>query len=142
MHHHYKDIRDRIAESPKWWDEEAVPRYCDFSPKETANIYRNEVALVLIACQACERRFKVAFSRGAFHSHPTLEAYIRNGSLHYGDPPNVECCPAGATMNCDDLKVLEYWRQSKQTGYEWVRVPELEVVLDAELYVEGEENDA
>lgn len=142
MHHHYKDIRDRIAEPPKWFDEEAVPRYCDFSPNQKASIYADEVALVLIACQVCERRFKVALSRSSFHSCPTIEAYIRDGSLHYGDPPNVECCPAGATMNCDDLKVLEYWRLNRQGGYEWERVPELEVVLDASLYVKGEENDA
>lgn len=152
MLHHYNDIRSRISEPPKWWDEEGVPRYVDFAPDEVANIYAQEVALVDIACQSCGTRFKVAFSwaniewhNGAPELHKRLTPeHIVN--LHYGDPPNVGCCPAGATMNCDDLRVLEFWRKGGEEftkpdpknpklriclpGYfDWRRVPELEVLL-------------
>lgn len=152
MLHHYNDIRSRIPETPKWWDEQGVPRYCDFAPNECADIYAHEVALVDIACQACGRRFDVAFSFD--------DIIWRNGkpekrerftpetitNLHYGDPPNAGCCPAGPTMNCDDLRVKEFWRKGGDEftkpdeknpnlrvclpGYfDWRRVPELEVLL-------------
>lgn len=134
MHHHYKDIRERIAEAPLWWDEHAVPRYCAFAPKECADIYADEAALVLIACQACGHRFKVAMTWGMMEKIQgkgrTLADNIREDAVHFGDPPNVECCPAGATMNCDDIKVLEYW---KREHFEWVRDSSLEIILDETL---------
>ena len=129
MLHHYEDIRSRIAEPPKWWDEEGVPRYCEFSPHEAANIYARQVALVEIACQACGERFLVAMSAGPFRAD-ALAGEIERGVLHYGDPPNVGCCPAGATMNCDDLRVVEFWRNDATTGYEWQRFPDMERALD------------
>lgn len=135
MHHHYRDITSRISEPPKWYDEEAVPRYCDFAPDQTANIYASEAALVEIACQGCGTRFKVAFSwdrmdmkwvRGTPRLHEELTlADVKD--LHYGDPPNAGCCPSGPTMNCDDLRVLEFWRKNER--FRWTRIPELEVAL-------------
>ena len=143
MNHNYADIRDKIKEEPQWFDEQAVPRYCKFAPNQLSDIYSDECALVLIACQACQTEFKVAFSRCKLDDirfkmmypnvePPTIAKKIKDKSIHYGDPPNIDCCPAGATMNCDDLKVLEYWVRD---GFEWVRKPELEVVLSP---VEGE----
>lgn len=132
MNHHYNDIRSRIAEPPRWFDENGVPRYDDFSPRDVANIYAREAVLVRIACQGCGARFDVAFSRdrigwkcGKMVELPPLADSIRDGSLHYGDPPNIGCCPAGPTMNCDDLRVLEYWRRSK-SGFDWDRDGALE----------------
>ena len=145
----YSDIRSRISEPPLWWDESGVPRYVPFAPDEVADIYADQVALVLIACQACHAEFPVAFSwsRIAFVKGEatiigplTLE---KVQSLHYGDPPNVGCCSGGATMNCDDLRVLEFWRRGGDEftelrdghrvclpGYfDWRRVPELEIAL-------------
>jgi hypothetical protein len=52
MNTEYDDIRALTAEPPKWWDEFAVPRYCDFRPRSAANIYAREAALLLIECQA------------------------------------------------------------------------------------------
>lgn len=133
MHHHYNDITSRILAPPMWYDENAVPRYCDFAPDEVADIYATEVALVEIACQDCGQRFNVAFSwdrvewvKGVprLHEAMTLADVKR---LHYGDPPNAGCCPAGPTMNCDDLRVLEFWR--KDEAFTWTRIPELEVAL-------------
>jgi len=118
----YHDIRERIAEPPKWFDECAVPRYCEFAPQHAANIYAREAALFLIECQACGTQFRVCLTG---RSGMVADA-IRDGSLHYGDPPNIRCCDAGPTMNCIDLRVLEYWRRP---DLDWLRNPSLEIEL-------------
>jgi hypothetical protein len=121
MNTEYNDIRSRIPEPPTWWDEFAVPWYCDFHPRRAANIYAREVALLLIECQACGAEFHVCMSdRGG-----VAEA-IRDGSLHYGDPPNVRCCEAGPSMNCIDVRVMEYWHRPR---LEWSRDASLEMEL-------------
>lgn len=131
MNLHYRDILSSVAAPPKWFDENAVPRFCDFAPDECADIYANECALVRIECQACEREFDVAISRdrasaGAFG---VLADQIRSGFLGYGDPPNVECCPAGPTMSSETRRILQYWRRDR---FDWVRVPELEIEVSDE----------
>lgn len=153
MNHHYQDIRTRIADPPKWWDEHAVPRYCEFAPDETADIYAQQVALVEIACQECDQRFLVCFSWGGmtreFHRQEPLTAEDVK-QLHYGDPPNAcDDCMAGATMNSVPLRVVEFWRRGGEEftapdarfpgtrvclpGYfDWRRLPELEVAIDCE----------
>jgi len=45
MLQHYEDILSRIAEPPRWFDEQGVPRYCEFAPHCIANIYADECAL-------------------------------------------------------------------------------------------------
>jgi hypothetical protein len=139
MNLYYKDILAQVAVAPVWFDEHAVPRFCQFSPDEVANIYADEVALVLISCQACGEEFKVAFSDSRFsiskliferyigRKITTLGASIKTKCIHYGDPPNMQCCAAGPTMNCDDLRVLEYWKHPPFK--EWVRVPRFEIKL-------------
>jgi hypothetical protein len=136
MHNDYTDIRSRIGEPPSWWDERAVPRYCPFSPREAANIYADEVALVEIECQACEHPFLVAFScseiEASMERHrgrrgATIAEQIKDKTMHYGDPPNADCCAAGPTMNCNDIRVVEYWRRNSE--FDWVRDPSLEVEL-------------
>lgn len=115
MNESYEDITSRIPDPPKWWDENAVPRYCGFSPRRVANIYANEVALARIACQRCGREFLVCFSQRWFGSlfgrHPD--------SLHYGDPPNMGCCEAGPTMNSELREVVGAWRRD---GFDWIEV--------------------
>lgn len=154
MNHHYKDIRNRIPEPPKWFDEQAVPRYDKFAPNQTADIYCDEVALVEIACQSCGTHFLVAISsqrtdyvlrlmeRDEYKSLPSKEAQnawfeglskspladgIREKGIGYGDPPNVECCPSGPTMTSDAIRVCEYWHQERM---DWVRDAALEIPLD------------
>lgn len=132
MKHHYRDIRDKIAFEPLWWDEAGVPRYCEFSPKETNDIYADEVAFLEIACQNCGRRFKVALSAGSRQRGegvPSLASRVRAGSLYYGDPPNIGCCPTGPTMNSVPLRVLEFWVND---GGECRRQVEFEVELEGE----------
>ena len=125
MNYRFKYLLDKLG-NPKWWEETGHPRYCVFAPDETYNIYASEVALIEIACQQCSTRFLVSmnWSRGQV----SLSKRIRNKSLHYGDPPNIACCPAGATMNCLDLRVVEFWQ--KNAEFEWVRLPEFEVDLE------------
>jgi len=129
MNHHYADIRDKLG-VPLWWDEHAVPRYCEFSPDVNANIYATEVVLLEIRCQDCGERFRVAMSWDVWdrvQGYPTLAEQIKNGEIHYGDPPNVGCCPAGPTMNSIPLRVLEYWEREPLD--EWHRFAEYEVEI-------------
>lgn len=129
----YKDIRSLIDFEPLWWDEHGCPRYCKFRPQETANIYADEAVLLLIECQYCGREFPVCLSRAASFaairgdSAASLAALIGSAEIHYGDPPNIGCCPAGPTMNSVPLRVLEYWRRHRATVTGWFRVEELEI---------------
>lgn len=136
MHESYDDITSKLGE-PQWWDENAVPRYCDFTPQHLADVYADECCLLLIACQECGGQFKVAMSYGAWEramrgGRGSLREAIEGGGLHYGDPPyhgdgQGGQCHAGATMNCDDLEVLEYW--SRVAASEWTRDATLERTL-------------
>ena len=121
MHNTYSDIRALTDVAPKWYDENGVPRYCDFHPDQLATIYANEAVLALIQCQACGTRFHVAFSElNQKHKlwaddQKTRTAYlsdlIMDRDLHYGDPPNTECCDAGPSMNSVPIAVIEYWHK-------------------------------
>jgi hypothetical protein len=124
----YDDIRNRIAEEPKWWDEDGVPRYNDFNPRDTGR-YGLATVLFLIKCQRCARQFTVAqtYSQLDRAKHmATLREQIEGHTLHYGDPPNVYCCPAGPSMNSVPMKTLEYWERDDR--HQWTRVAELEGV--------------
>jgi hypothetical protein len=182
---------------PLWWDENGVPRFDTHHPGLCPDIYADEVALLRIACQGCEREFLVqmsacAMSAMAAHAREThgaiaklldetltlgidsaheyfgvpaiarmrairkelaerrsmqthtLAELVTTGAIHYGDPPSVGCCPAGDTMNCEDLAVVEFWRrgwdQTKAADgvpladilhkmNTWHRVTELEIPL-------------
>jgi hypothetical protein len=134
MFNDYSDITERIAEPPKWWDEQGVPRYAEFDPYRVANIYAQETALVEIACSACWRRFEVAFSvpgpglEETIGSCSTLREAIEKGEIHYCDPPNYGNCRRGASMTCYDLRVLQYWSRANEKR-SWVRNERLEIEL-------------
>jgi hypothetical protein len=134
MHASYDDIISRIGTEPIWYDEHAVPRYCAFEPGRSASIHTSEIALAEISCQECRRRFRVALSAVNFRERTIAEA-IQNKTLHYGDPPRHDgdpadpACLAGATMNGEPLRVLEYWRHHDQRLFEWVRDSSLEIDL-------------
>ena len=126
MRHHYGDILERIDEPPAWFDEQGVPRYGAFAPYELGNVYAREAALAEISCQDCGRPFTVAMDdRYGAKGHGLCDR-IRLGRLHYGDPPNVGCCDAGATMNSVMHRVLEYWSFDTELGFEWKRDPAYE----------------
>lgn len=131
MFEDYGDITDRIAEIPKWWDENGVPRYVAFEPYHAANIYAVEVVLLDIACFMCTRRFQVALSgQGGAHRDEngvSLADQIRSGEIDYGDPPNYGNCRDGASTGCLNLAVLQYWR--RDTPGRWERNTSLEIAL-------------
>jgi hypothetical protein len=127
----YLDILERITETPKWWDEWAVPRYCVFDPQRIVNLDAHEAALVEIRCSDCGQHSLAAFS------WPELETYneecsslaegIQKGVIAYGDPPNY-CCRAGPSMTCRNLRVHEYWTRMNAERV-WRRDASLEIVL-------------
>lgn len=131
MHQDYNDIRSLIPFPPKWFDEVAVPRYCDFSPQAVTDIYADEAALVEIACQMCEHRFYVAFSRNrgdGWNVSSMLWQQIEKQAIDYLDPPNIGCCPSGPTMTSNSLRVLEYWSRLN-TSRDWRRDARFEIGL-------------
>ena len=132
MNTDYFDIRSRIPEPPKWYDEHAVPRYCECAPNKVANIYVDEAALVLIKCQACSTPFEVVFSRGregGWNVTSMLYEQIEKKGLEYLDPPNIGCCASGPTMTSDSVRVLQYW--SRLNGaLEWKRDPRFEIEME------------
>jgi hypothetical protein len=109
MYQCYEDILSRIPEKPLWFDEYAVPRYCEFAPNKLANIYAGEAALAEVTCQVCKRVFRVAFSKANWNSGTIADA-IRSRTLVFGDPPNVGCCN-NADMSSEPRRVIEYWRR-------------------------------
>lgn len=142
MHHHYQDITApmrTIGREPRWWDENGVPRYSEFSANDSANIYADEVVLMRIECQGCGTPFDVCMTSSAMkrllfqlhHGRPgaSMAELIKTQQIHYGDPPNTNCCPAGATMNSIPVRVLEYWTR-KENIFGMKRVPELEVTIE------------
>lgn len=126
MHNSYKDIIDRIKEEPKWWDDNAVPRYCDFHPRHSPNIYANQVILLRIACQGCGKQFKVERNWSPFHQMHTMNGTSfdqRLDNIYFGDPPNAGCCPVGPTMSSISLHIDEFWERE---SYDWKRLTQFE----------------
>lgn len=124
MNQHYGDILMRLG-NPQWWDEAGVPRYCTFEPSKKNDIYHDEVCLLKVECQACRSSFLVALSGKS----PSLADSIRSGDIHYGDPPNNQCCPTGPSMNSIPRKVEQFWRRVRGS---WVRYFEFEQIIPCE----------
>ena len=104
----YPDILSRIDSPPIWWDEHAVPRYCEFEPSKIVNFGADEAALVEIECQNCRQLFRVAFSSVNWRDGSIAEA-IKTKALCYGDPPILPCCVDAFGMSSESRRVLEYW---------------------------------
>ena len=108
-----------------------MPRWCAFDPNEIANVYANEAALVLVACQGCEREFLVAVSNSTLGwlqkgTRTSLLDLIEHGVVPTnGDPPNADCCAAGPTMSSEPVRVVEFWRRALPSP-EWERGPRCE----------------
>jgi len=127
--HDYPDITSRIKDPVLWYDTHGVPRYDSFTPSLCPDIYANEVALMEIACQACGDRFPVELHNSLLmilRNGKKLSDKVRDNSIHYGDPPIHGGGCSGNTMNCDDLRIIEFWRRDR---FDWTRVPELEIRL-------------
>jgi hypothetical protein len=137
----YDDIKSRIPEQPKWYDENGVPRYNDFHPNDVPNIYAEEALLLEISCQDCGERFLVAFQTAGMMDRlfnpkakslsERIDAYLKKDKatkeaewfpFHYGDPPIHGC--VGDTMNCNDHRIVEFWQKK---DFEWVRNAKYEI---------------
>ncbi|MGO4125845.1 hypothetical protein AB4Z01_15695 [Inquilinus sp. YAF38] len=127
MYRNYRDITSLIPQSPTWFDEKRVPRYCDFHPDQAANIYAKRAALLLITCQSCGHPFKVcvtaATNQETVRLGKSLADELQDGTLDYGDPPNIGCCSPGPSMNSIPRRVLEYWVRTPKMPVEgeWYR---------------------
>lgn len=125
----YSDILDLSPTRPLWWDEQAVPRFCQFAPDKVANFYATEAALLLISCVFNPIHHFVVAASGPRRSGRTLADEIRDGSFRYGDPPRIAECRDGDTT-AHPIRVLQYWRQDWTPLPRWFRDPSLEIVLD------------
>ena len=121
MHNYYEDILNRIDEAPAWFDDFGVPRYEVFSPRRLSNIYANEAALAEVSCQCCGRLFRVALTNVFANKGFALSDEIRLRRVHDGDPPNVQCCGAGPSMNSVMRKIVEYWFRDYEVAWDWQR---------------------
>lgn len=128
----YEDIKKKIKEIPKWYDTNGVPRYDKFHPELSPNIYATEVVLMEISCQNCGERFMVEMNWSAsfdgLRGITPLHKQIKKKSIHYGDPPShIKTDHAGSTMNCDDLRIKEFW--TREDSLDWKRVKKYEIQL-------------
>jgi hypothetical protein len=73
-------------------------------------------------------RFRLKGGAGPQEDGRSLAENIRSGEIHYGDPPDYGNCRDGATMNCYDLQVLQYWSRMNEKRA-WVRDSQLEISL-------------
>ncbi len=134
----YKDLKIRLG-PPVWYDRNAVPRYCEFSPEVAGQIYCDWVMLMEVKCQSCGKVFRCAQafdfwaqqSQLVMQDKPQVENTVANAVnnlLGWGDAPwhdadGDECgfdsqC-AGTTMTTD-VRGLELWQKVRS---EWVPVP-------------------
>jgi len=127
----YEDILKRIKEEPKWFDSNGVPRYDKFSPELSPNIYADEVVLLKIMCQQCNKIFFVEMNWDKadkfLFEKPALSEMVKQKTIHYGDPPRHNDCGAGNTMNSIPLRVMQFWKRNE--NLDWIRIKELEIDL-------------
>lgn len=130
MHQHYKEILEAFETPPLWFSEGGFPRWCAMHPSNVDDIYADQVVFAVIGCQGCMRTFRVAFSSSKMYRlmghQECLLALINERSLHYGDPPNIRCCPAGPTMNSGLLLVSQVWERNLEQLADWRRLEDYE----------------
>lgn len=134
----YLDIKNKIKEEPKWYDENGVPRYDTFSPELSPNIYADEVVLLEIACQSCRKRFfvemnwdrmRVIFGNDIGSFSELLERKINPIEcilIPYSDPPRHNC--VGDTMTSDSMRIVQFWKRGDIDRF--VRIHKYEITLD------------
>ena len=132
MFRSYQDIIAKAGE-PIWYDQNGVPRYVPFHPRDGVGVYVNHAAYMKIACQACKREFYVASEFGddsldfgnqpMLPQNPTLpidSCWDAVGSFHYGDPPCHGCI--GDSMNSVPLEIIQFWFRDLKNFKDWERI--------------------
>lgn len=159
MHKSYHDITSRIPEPPKWWDENGVPRYDDFSYNQLG-VYIRYAILALIECQSCGKHMKIGIGydqhRIFVHRNKNEESCTsieitdiakEVENFNWGDPPSHGC--VGDTMISTPKALLEVWQMGpderggikegnnyitlREIDFEWQRKPELEGLIEDPL---------
>jgi hypothetical protein len=110
-----------------------------------ADIYTKQAALVLISCQSCGETFSVCVT-GITNDESqrlgkSLADELQDGTLDYGDPPNIGCCSPGLSMNSIPRRILQYWVLDPKE-WQWYRdetveglyVPELREEWQKQMY--------
>lgn len=126
MNRSYEDLLSLTSEPPSFFQKDGVPRWAAFEPGRSTDVYAVEAMTLEISCQACDARFHVLMERRSHGETKTLADRIRDGTIHYGDPPSVGCCLSGSSMNSEPVRVLGYW--SRET-FEWTRDRSLEIAF-------------
>lgn len=147
----FEDIIER-AGPPDWHDEHGTPRYGAFHPKYVT-VYNKRVAMYVIACQDCNKKFRVSHVYKDPISWPHMfiqEKYggppdtpptedeegwnawkekFKEGQIpenyHFGDPPAHGC--VGDTMNSIPLACEQWWERDLDLA--WHRVEDKEVIF-------------
>jgi hypothetical protein len=122
----YEDLFALTTVEPTFFQKGGVPRWGTFEPGRSTDVYAVEAATMEISCQGCDARFHVLMERRSHGEPKTLAERILDGSIHYGDPPNVGCCPSGPSMNSEPVRILGYWSRS---DWQWKRDPSLEIEM-------------
>lgn len=126
----YADIRERITDTPKWWDRNGVPRYHAAVPQNCSHIYADRVAFMLIECQQCREEFLVEFASSymdrlihadRFKAHTGEDpAPYDPTQFEYGDPPRHggDHCMAGDTMSSVPRILVAAWEKDR---FDWAQ---------------------
>lgn len=126
MNRSYEDLMALTSVKPSFFQKDGVPRWGAFQPGTSTDVYAVEAVIMEISCQSCDGRFHVLMERRSHGEPTTLAQRIADGSIHYGDPPNVGCCPGGPSMNSEPVRILEYWSRERM---DWTRNSSLEVPM-------------
>lgn len=124
MNRSYEDLMSLTPARPSFFQKDGVPRWGTFQPGVSTDVYAVEAVVMEISCQSCDGRFHVLMERRSHGDPTTLAQRIADGSIHYGDPPNVDCCLGGPSMNSEPVRILEYWSRERM---DWTRDPSLEI---------------
>lgn len=105
MKYDYTDIIDKIEEEPQWYDKSGVPRYKKFEPTDIYDM--EEIVLLVIECQYCQRKFTVANSAGLADTRSLMQ---------YGDPPFHNC--TGDSMTSQHVSIKEWWIRNHSSNFQ------------------------
>lgn len=112
----YDDILSRIPEPPTWWDRHGCPRYNEPIPENCSHVYADRLTFMRIECQGCGQEFIVEFASSRMNRlnrEGTEILEVDPTLLQYGDPPNIGCCSAGATMSSYPREIIAHYERGK-----------------------------
>jgi hypothetical protein len=124
MNRSYDDVLALTDRKPSFFQAGGFPRWEDFRPGASTDVYARDCAIAEIACQLCDTRFHVLMESTS-RDRRTIREEIHDRTLAYRDPPNVGCCSGGPSMTSETVRVLECWERME--GFQWRRDASAEV---------------